>query len=392
MKRLNAIVRTLRAMCTTVLTASGHAIAYGISLPGRAVRAIERAIARAVRAIGRATSAAVRWVGLGVRRVTAAFYDLLRQLGLDFWHFMKMIGRGLRWLLMLPVQAVRAVWRALEWCGRQLSWVILKIGGPVIKPIRRMFAKKAKQEILGVATTPDHKSHWELIALLIGTTLLVAAAAVVGTGHSSSVMQATGADKLLAQLTPQAIINRLATYSPAKLMVVFSMLLLFLALVWFWLKMARDSFRRNYESATERTKWQLITVGLFIPGAIAYFFTRYNHWTLRQFVGHHFVSVMITGTALVVATSTYGTLAYFNQKASAQTTATPNSNVPNFNVDPKTRTQLLNRTQYGVPLNGSTLGGRTDPFAPVPGLQPAASPSPNPSASPSPAATPQVAQ
>ncbi len=254
---------------------------------------------------------------------------------------------------------------------------------PVSAPLRRLYASQAKQEVLGeVSSTPGHAAHREHLLLVGGAVAITLGALLVigGTGTYGS----------LPVPSPSGLLNAFASASPERLTVVMAAGVGLVLASWFWVRMLLDSFRRSYPSNTERTKWRLVVAALFAPGALLYFFKVYNHWTPRRFVAYHFLSIMVTGVAVVVASSTYGTLLYFNQKAEAHVAGAPTYKVPKLDVDEATKAALLIRPKYGAPLTPNIDGGRVDPFAPVPGQNPdtSASPSPSPSASPSPSPLP----
>lgn len=186
--------------------------------------------------------------------------------------------------------------------------------------------------------------------------------------------------------SPHQIVDTLSGYSPQRLTLLGALTVFGLLAVWFWVRMVLDSFRREYDTMTHKTLWRTVTLLLFLPGALVYFFKVYNTWTLKQYLAHHIIFLMITGAAMLVATSTYGTLWYFNKRAEAQATATNTFKMPLLDLDPATRTALLNRPKYGAPLSNVPTGGRLDPFAPIPGqaanqavVTPSLSPSPSPS-------------
>jgi hypothetical protein len=310
----------------------------------------------------------------GIASIIAGFRDLIKQVAGDLVNGVRRVATG---LVTLVTRVIRLLLRPFT-----------AILGPVIRPIERVFASKAKEEALGYSVTSDQQSHKELIAFgLIVFVLLAVAGWYITTGSTSGLPVDLG--PLLAHFTPERIIAKLASFSPSQLLLVVSAAALGLLGVVFWFQMLRDSWRRNYDSNTERTKWRLTTTLFFIPGALYYFWNVYNHWTLRQFFAYHLLSVMVTSVALIVATSTYGTLWYFNQRAQADVKSSDVFQVPSLKVDAATQQALLSRAKYGAPLTGNPAGGRTDPFAPVPGLAtPAPSPAPGASPSPSPSPTP----
>lgn len=346
-----------------------------VHLPGRIGRAAERVLrqvgarlAQAARWPFRAALRGARHLRRGLGRAAQETGSLLKQLGLDCWH----VVRGALRMVSVPFAAA----------GRLTGTVLRKVFAPIAKP----FAKSAKQEALGDAPlTPDNKSHLELILLVGGAALIVAGAALAALpGTRGAVTEALPASATLAGLfSPRRLLERLASASPAALAVVGAGVALGTAGVWFWVRMVLDAWRRDYVTHTDRAKWRLYTVLFFIPGAIAYFFRVYNHWTAKRFLSYHFVSVMMTGVAVVVATSTYGTLWYFNKKAEAQVPPA-NATVPQVELDPQSKATLLNRSRYGAPLSAAG-GGRVDPFAPIPGQVPPATPAPSPSPSATPA-------
>lgn len=332
----------------------------------------EHAFLRVAKAPLRAASRQAAAVTAGFSAVIHGFTGLIASVAGDIKHGFLSIVNGIVVLATAIVDFVKAVFRAI-------GHVAAKIASPVINPIRETFTAKAKEAYeTEYATTPDHKSHKELIVLAVGTVLIISGAFYwVSAGPTSGI----SLGGLLSVFSPSNVISRVSSYSPEKMVVFAAFLLAFMIAVWFWIRMVADSFRREYPSQVEKTRWQLVTLFFFVPGAIAYFVRVYNHWTMRQFVGYHFISVMTVSVAIVVGVSTYGSLYYFNQKAEAQAKPAQTVQVPNLEVDENTKKGLLNRTKYGQPLTQGVTG-RTDPFAPIPGLDPVASPSPSPSASP----------
>jgi len=244
--------------------------------------------------------------------------------------------------------------------------------------IRRPFAKAARENALGMPVTSDDESHRELILFLGLLGVLVAVGGWYAVAQSG--VGASGIDFA-------ALLKRVAGFSPEKMTIFASLLVATAFAVWFWVHMLLDSFGRDFETETAKTKWRLIASLLFVPGAIAYFFKVYNQWSFRQFMGYHVLSVLVACIAVLVTTSTSGALWYFNQKASAQLTAGEMYKTPNLELDQNSKNAVLGRTKYGAPLTPNTSGGRIDPFAPIPGQEtvlasPSPSPSPSPSASP----------
>jgi hypothetical protein len=375
-KLLSVIVRSIGSALTSAYRV---VILNPIHAVGRAFQALGSAIHSVFSLPGRAVRASRR----GVDRLASAFTSLVGQIVRD-------IGRALYSVTSLPSRGIRSVGRGVTRLARPL----IKGAREVTSPIGKSTAGRAKQQALGEATvTSDHKSHWELLALG-GTALLIAASGAIwfagiriptfrgrlpdGTGMSPSVP--AGGIPLVP--SPQRLLNMLGDLSPQHLMLVVAGAMVALAALVFWVQMVRDSFGREYPSARQRTQWRLITLLLFVPGAAVYFFKVYNHWTAVQFMRHHLVSVMVTAIALLVTTSSYGSLWYFNKKAEAQVTNPDLYRVPNLELDATGRTSLLTRTKYGAPLT-PTVAGRVDPFAPIPGeTKPVPTPTPSPSPKP----------
>lgn len=322
------------------------------------------------------------------------------------------LGRLLRFMLGLPTRAMRAVVRlvlpVLRFPGRlargieraiqTLVRVILspfaKLGVLMTAKTRRSNAKRTKAQALEtVSITSDRQSHRELIILvLVGVVGLVAVlllapglTAIHLSGHTMPIVPtasgSTPAFHLPASLTLDRVLGRITAFSPDQLLLLISATAVFISGVVFWVRMVRDSFQRDYPTATERTKWHLITALLFIPGAIAYFWKCYNRMTLRQFLGHHVLSIMVTSVAILVATSTFGSLWYFDKQAQAEVAATSGFKVPNLDLNPDSKAAILARTKYGAPLT-AVVGGRSDPFTPLASQLP---PSPPPAPPPTPA-------
>lgn len=348
----------------------------------RVGNAIERAAIAAAMAPVRAGRAVYRAGIRGAHTVATGIADLFIQIGHDITSLARGVLDAVRTVALAVVEALRASVRAVA----KIVAVPLR---PLTTPIRAIFARRAREELLGEATvTPDKHSHKELL-LLLGATGVLLSALLLWVTQSGGGVGRAAISTVSVQLSPKLILERLAEFSPSQLMVVFAGLALLLAALWFWLKMVRDAFTRTFDSNTERTKWRTTVVLFGILGGAVYFMKVYNQWSLRRFVGYHFLTVMVTGVAFLVATSTYGTLWYFNKKAEAQASQAAQAKLPNLQVDEKTKAALLGRTQYGAPLT-LTPGGRPDPFAPIPGQEttepaPSASPSPSPSPSPTPA-------
>lgn len=378
--RVIGVARSLYRTVTGVISAVGQAVSGFF-------QRISNGVLGAVAAAGRAVSAFCGGIYRGLTGALATLVqgvaDLFRQIGSDI----RSVVRGVIGAFATMFQAIH---EAVMTLFRTIGKVLLAPLHPIIKPARALFARRAKEELYGAPSlTPDRHSPRELLLLLGAVGVLVGGLAYWLTAAGAASPVSTGqVTQLLSHFTPAQIISRLASYSPAKLMVVMSGFALGLAGFWFWLKMLHDSFARSFDSNTERTKWRTTVVVFGLPGAAVYFWKIYNHWSLKQFAAHHFLSVMVTGVAVVVASSTYGTLWYFNKKAEAQTAQVAQAKLPSLQIDERTKQSLLGRSQYGAPLTPNSGGGRTDPFAPIPGQAAAvAAPSPSPSPTPTPPAT-----
>ncbi|MDP3999964.1 MAG: hypothetical protein Q8Q11_00815 [bacterium] len=337
-------------------------VEHGIGRMTRAVVAAERLGARKVVAALRIAISPVLYL---VRTVVAQLVFEVAAVCGGVFRAPGRLGRS--------AEALVAYWTAGVWrfFGRITLWVSA--------PIRKRVANRAKRQALDAVTmTPDHKSHRELLALLVVAAVLIAGAAVLFGGDllSSNVLSGIFQLERLAGL-PSAAWHWAVTLSPIKLTVMFAAAALTAATIVFWFRMLRDSYRREYPTAVEQTQWRLVTTLLFIPGAVLYFFKQYNRLTVRKFAARHVVSLMVSGVTVLVATSTYGTLWYFNQQAAAEV-AGAGYQAPVIRLDPNDRRQILSRDQYGQPLKPATTS-RRDPFAPIPGETTEAAPSPSPS-------------
>jgi hypothetical protein len=271
------------------------------------------------------------------------------------------------------LEALVVYWALGAWHGTA------RFGRWASTPIRKRVEGSAKRQALeSITITPDRKSHWELLALLAaGLALLIGAVVLFG----GKELRQPGMVRLdyLVDL-PGWAWHKVVAMSPLKLTILSGVAAFAVAATVFWFRMVRDSYRRNYPTAVEQTQWRLITTILFIPGAVLYFFKQYNRLSIRSFAARHVASLMISGAAVLVATSTYGTLWYFNQRAEADV-AGAGYQAPAVKLDPDERQRILSRDQYGQPLKPAKTS-RLDPFAPIPGEQETASPTPSPSPTP----------
>lgn len=373
--------RIERAVIWTEHAAVDKAAAAERSAARQAV-ATEQAVARPVRRTGRAVSRAIRGAVGVVRRVVRALRaagqavrTVLRQFASEIAAVVGAVVRA-PGRLARAAEALVAYWTAGVWrfLGRIALWATT--------PIRVRVAKRAKRQALeSVTMTPDHRSHRELLVLLAAVAAL-AAGALVLFGRDWNVRQ-PGPVRLetLAGL-PGLAWQQVTALSPLKLTLLSGVLALATTTTVFWFRMLRDSYRRDYPTAVEQTQWRLVTTLLFVPGAVLYFFKQYNRLTLRKFAARHVVSLMVSGVTVLVATSTYGTLWYFNQQAAAEVEGAAYQ-APEIRLDPGERRKLLSRDRYGEPLKPAT-SGRRDPFAPIPGEAVESSPTPSPSPSPTP--------
>lgn len=305
------------------------------------------------------------------RRVGVGLVDLFGQIGHDVVQQIRAVGATVMNTLARLAAAASSLFLTAT---APLRAIITRLFAHLSRP----FARAARQNVLGVSVTSDDESHHELILFLGLLAALAAAGGWYAVGQSASA--SNGIDL-------SALAKRVATFSPEQMTILASLLVSGAFAIWFWIHMLLDSFSRHFESETAKTKWRLVNSLFFVPGAIAYFFKVYNHWSLRQFLGYHVLSVMVAGIAVLVTTSTGGVLWYFNQQASAQLTAGEIYKTPNLELDQNSKNAVLGRTKYGAPLTPNTSGGRIDPFAPIPGQEtvlasPSPSPSPSPSASP----------
>lgn len=340
-----------------------------VSFISRALHAIGHAAAWPFVAMARGVRGTVRAIKRGVRRAAQEFMVVMGEIGHDIRH---LVG-----------SSIRAAGRGIAVMFRPFT----KAAGAITAPVSKRFASKAKQEALAdITMTPDHKSHWELLAL-IGVVVLAVVGLLIATGNAGSLSGVSSTSQgVISVLSPDRLLAKLSTASPVGITIVAASLVLLAVATWFWIHMTLDAWRRTYPTHLEQTRWRVITIGLFIPGAVIYFFNVYNRWGLKQFVTYHAASVVVVITAVVMVTSTYGTLWYFNKQADAAM-PTQASVLPKLELDSQTRQGLLNRPQYGAPLAADSLAGRIDPFAPVPGIS--TQPTPQPSASPSPSPSPQ---
>lgn len=362
------IVRGIVRGITSAITGMANALSTVIRGIGKSINAFFSAIGRG---IGRTVSA----VFGAVKNVDHAFVDLFRQIGGDIMHLIKGAKSATATLL-------RRIGHRLLSVLMLLTLPFRKALRPLTLRLRRSAAKEARDQAQGISVTSDHGSHREMLMLLGFVGLLLAA----GLWYVSSLGLVGGPSVSVPTITPERVFAKLATFSPLALTALAGIGVAVLFAAWFWLTMLRDSYRRDYASQTEKTKWRLVTTLFFIPGAMYYFVKVYNHWSMRQFLSYHVFSVMITGVAVLVTTSTGGVLYYFNAKANAQVAPAKAAKLPQLQLDDKTKEQLLKRTPYGPPLVKNEAGGRIDPFAPIPGQAVTTSPSPRPAVSPSPSA------
>lgn len=370
-RAIHRFTQAVHAAVTDIRHAIVHDVDMAVSAMVQAVHATEDAMTRAVLGVWHAIMSLVR-----------GFIDLFRQIGSDLKH--------------LAVHSVHRLWHLLDQLQHgtlRLLWAatlpVRFIARPLVEPLRRRSALHARDAALGITTTPDHKAHWEWIALLI----VVPTIAVLGLWYAGLVDPT--ASIALPRLDPQAILAKIVTFTPSQMTGLAAVVLTFGFLNLFWLHMLRDSYQRTYVSQTEKVKWRLVTTLFWVPGGVYYFFKVFNRWGLRQFFSYHLLSVMVTGVAMLVTTSTGGLVYYFNQKASADVAASNNYKIPNLEIDAKQKNLLLNRPRYGEPLTAKPSVGRTDPFAPLPSqiVQPTVTASPAPSSvlppTPSPSPAPQ---
>lgn len=350
----------------SVTAAITHAIGEGVMV---VLRGLGQAAIWPFRTFARFVRTGLSKMRAGLRRAGHEFKVVVSEILGDLRHLLTMLGQrmlaGLRWLLTPFTRAAAFI----------------------TAPVRRRFASQAKAEALSEVTmTADRHAHWEVLALLAAA-VVATGALLVGTGQTALLTGvADRAGQAGSSLDLGALINWFSTASPSALALTAALAMLAGLAVLFWVRMTIDAWRRQYPSHLERTRWRTVTTLFFIPGALVYFAKVYNHWGLRQFLSYHAAAVVMVGTAVLVVTSTYGTLWYFNKQADAAVNAAVNSSLPNLELDQQTRQAALDRPQYGAPLQPA-LGGRIDPFAPLPG-QPVAAPatgaSPSPSPSPSP--------
>ena len=364
-RRMAGVVRRGERRTARTVVQAEHAAAQKVSKAERTVAdkasAAERVVARSAK---RTEQATVR-----------AGSTLFKQIAGDVT---AVVGAAIG----TPGRAGRAIESLLAYWATGISRFAKRGTGWIMSPIRNRVASKAKQQALqSVTMTPDHQSHRELLVLLaVGIILTAAGFALFG--KDLGARPVTIPFDYLATL-PGRVWDKVLAFSPVKLTLLAAALALFGAATMFWVRMLRDSYRREYPTAVERTQWRLVTTLLFIPGAVLYFFKQYNRLTLRKFVTRHVVSVMVTAATLLVSTSTYGTLWYFNQKAEAEVTGN-GYQAPTVELDPDDRQRILARDRYGRPLQPAT-STRQDPFAPIPGEGEAdtkASPSPSPTPAP----------
>ncbi|MEX2043465.1 MAG: hypothetical protein WD926_01065 [Patescibacteria group bacterium] len=361
------IVRTARSVVSAERSAARKAVAAERSAARKAVAA-EQAVVRPVRRTEHAVVRAIRGAVSAVRTVLGQLASEVAAVCGAVFRAPGRLGRA--------GEALVAYWTGGIWhfLGRIALWVTT--------PIRKRVAKRAKRQALeSIAMTPDHKSHRELLVLLAAAGVLVAGALVLF-GRDWGVRQ-PGLLRLetLAEL-PGWAWHRVVSLSPLKLTLLLGTATLAAAATAFWFRMLRDSYRRDYPTAVEQTQWRLVTTLLFIPGAVLYFFKQYNRLSLRKFAARHVVSLTVSGVTVLVATSTYGTLWYFNQRAAAEVEGAAYQ-APEIRLDPDERRKLLSRDRYGAPLKPAT-SSRRDPFAPIPGEDIGSSPAPTPSPSPTP--------
>lgn len=320
----------------------------------------------AVEGVKHAPSAAKR----EARGVYLGMFDLVKLIVGDIWH-------GIRYAGLVVWNIVTSVAKTVAHLGLHVAAPFIVAGKFALSPIGKIFAQQAKQEALDeITTTPNHKSYMELAILVVAALGIIGAAGYfVATG---------GNPQISVKIDVGKIVDQVAGFSPSQLTLLGAVLIAFIGLCYFWVLMLKDSWTRDYETNIEKTKWKLTTGLFFIPGAFLYFFNVYNRWSFRQFLGYHFASTVSVAAAVVVLTSTYGTLIYFNQKAEASIKANDAYQVPNLELSPAQKALLENRAAYGAPL-APGVGGKVDPFAPIPnatGTAPSPSPSPSPSPTP----------
>lgn len=349
------------------------AIAHGV---GELVMAI-------LRGLGRAATWPFRTAARLVRRGLSKLRAGLRQAGHEF---KVVVGEILSDLRHLLANIGRSILSGL----RRLTTPFIKSAAVVTAPVRRRFANQAKAQALSEVTmTADTHAHWEALAL-VAAAIVAVGGLLIATGQTAVLSDLTGgANQIWGRLDLGELVNWFASASPSALAMSAAIVVLLGLATLFWIRMTIDAWKRDYPTHLERTRWRTITALFFIPGAIVYFAKVYNHWGLRQFLSYHAAAVLMVGTAVLVATSTYGTLWYFNKQADAAIQAAASSDLPNLELDQQTRQSALDRPQYGAPLQPA-IGGKTDPFAPVPG-QGVAAPGPgaSPAPSPSPSASPR---
>ncbi|MEX2209876.1 MAG: hypothetical protein WD603_03410 [Patescibacteria group bacterium] len=328
------------------------------------IRSVHRTERNIVRAIRRTVDAAAGMAGRTVRTFVGEVISLLGAiLGAP-----GRLGRSLEALVLYWITGIRRVVEAIF--GRTFDWAL--------RPIRKRQAARLRREAgITMPMTPDHHAQRELLALAAGVLLLAAA----GWLYLGGTVPSVSTIGIGSGISFGSVTDAVAAMSPLRMTILAAVLALFAVATVFWVRMLRDSYRREYPTAVERTQWRLVTTLLFIPGAVLYFFKQYNRLPLRRFAARHLLSLMVTGMAVIVASSTYGTLWYFNQQAEAEVDGTGYA-APSLQLDPRDREEILSRDKYGAPLRRAE-SGRSDPFAPLPGEQrevtdPGASPSPSP--------------
>lgn len=338
-----------------------HAVWRGVTWPLRAaVRWTDLAVAhisRAMRNASRGSLRAIRTLAADVASLSGAFFGA-------------------------PARSGRAVEGVVYYWLDGIWRLLARVVRSALRPIRKRQAERARQEAgLTAAMTPDHHAYRELLLLGAVAALLAAGAFLLLGGRE---IIPDGVSQGFRGISLEAALDTFSAISPLRLIILVASLVLSGVATLFWLRMLRDSYRREYPTAIERTQWRMVTTLFFIPGAVWYFFKQYNRLPLRRFAARHVLSLMVTGMAVLVATSTYGSLWYLNQQAEADVSGA-GYQAPDLQLDPDDRQEILSRDKYGAPLRRAT-DGRPDPFAPLPGE---GQETPTPGASPSPSPSPQ---
>ncbi|MDP9212162.1 MAG: hypothetical protein M3N59_02695 [bacterium] len=342
-----------------------HRIWGGITWPGRIA-------ARAAIAAARSLRHAERNAVEATSRTTRVFVGEVTSLLLAVFGAPGRLGRALETLVVYWVTGIR----------RASNRIFGQAFGRALRPLRKRQAARLRREAgVTMPMTSDHHAQRELLVLAAGVLLL----ATAGWLYLGGSVPSADATRVGSGLSFGSLADAVAAMSPLRMTILAAALALFAVATVFWTRMLRDSYRREYSTAVERTQWRLVTTLLFVPGAVLYFFKQYNRLPLRRFAARHLLSLMVTGMAVVVASSTYGTLWYFNQQAEAEIDGAGYA-APNLRLDPQDREGILSRDKYGAPLRRAKTG-RSDPFAPLPGEQrevTASDTSPSPSPSPTP--------